>query len=591
MIVASFLVKDLHLDWWRGARHFLQHLVDGDLASNNHGWQWVAGTGTDASPYYRVFNPTRQGRQFDPDGDYVRRWVPELRDVPDRYVHEPWLAPDGVPAGYPEPIVEHAAERQVALARYQQVRVRCLRGTPCSAWPGSSPQLFAGRPVHVTSPQGRFEAGAALLDGRVLEEVFSYGKHLFARLRRRHPARPPGPVRHVHRRHRDAAARAARCGCAGRADGPDGDRRVDRPARPDRLRGADRTRRSTAILARLGPDPLRPRADGRRRAPPHRRAAGRRSARCSWTSPCSPASATSTAPSCCSGTASPRSGPAAASTTRCGAGCGPTWSPSCAPASGSGRIVTTRPEDRSRRRGAVQREDAHYVYRRTGLPCRVCGTEVRTEVMVGPQPLLVPGLPGRLTAGPPTTAATDLRRPRRCACTFAADEACAAFAWSSSPSRWWRRSSPCPGRRPRRPRRSATTSPTRSAARRCRSDRAFAVVGVNGGLSTGPTPACAAQLNWAWGSSGAVPAQPRAQLYLNTANPGELRRPGHHLADRAARRPTARATARTRPACSWQYGWERAQNSVAVVLHAGRPRGAGRQPAVPLHRGGSTSRR
>ena len=82
MIVASFLVKDLHLDWWRGARHFLQHLVDGDLASNNHGWQWVAGTGTDASPYYRVFNPTRQGKQFDPDGDYVRRWVPELRDVP-----------------------------------------------------------------------------------------------------------------------------------------------------------------------------------------------------------------------------------------------------------------------------------------------------------------------------------------------------------------------------------------------------------------------------------------------------------------------------------------------------------------------------
>ena len=122
MIVASFLVKDLHIDWWRGARHFLEHLVDGDLASNNHGWQWVAGTGTDASPYYRVFNPTRQGRQFDPDGDYVRRWVPELRDVPPRFVHEPWLAPGGVPAGYPEPIVEHAHERRVALARYQEVR-------------------------------------------------------------------------------------------------------------------------------------------------------------------------------------------------------------------------------------------------------------------------------------------------------------------------------------------------------------------------------------------------------------------------------------------------------------------------------------
>jgi deoxyribodipyrimidine photo-lyase len=122
MIVASFLVKDLHLDWWRGARHFLRYLVDGDLASNNHGWQWVAGTGTDASPYYRVFNPTTQGRQYDPAGDYVRRWVPELHDVPDRYVHEPWLAPGGVPAGYPEPIVEHAHERRVALARYQGVR-------------------------------------------------------------------------------------------------------------------------------------------------------------------------------------------------------------------------------------------------------------------------------------------------------------------------------------------------------------------------------------------------------------------------------------------------------------------------------------
>jgi deoxyribodipyrimidine photo-lyase len=122
MIVASFLVKDLHVDWWRGARWFLQHLVDGDLASNNHGWQWVAGTGTDASPYYRVFNPTRQGQQFDPDGEYVRRWVPELRDVPARFVHEPWLAPGGLPAGYPRPIVEHAHERQVALARYQEVR-------------------------------------------------------------------------------------------------------------------------------------------------------------------------------------------------------------------------------------------------------------------------------------------------------------------------------------------------------------------------------------------------------------------------------------------------------------------------------------
>jgi deoxyribodipyrimidine photo-lyase len=124
MIVASFLVKDLHQEWTRGARYFLQHLVDGDLASNNHGWQWVAGTGTDASPYYRVFNPITQGKKFDPEGGYVKRWVPELRDVDPRYVHEPWTAPGGAPTGYPAPIVDHAHERQVALARYEALRKR-----------------------------------------------------------------------------------------------------------------------------------------------------------------------------------------------------------------------------------------------------------------------------------------------------------------------------------------------------------------------------------------------------------------------------------------------------------------------------------
>jgi deoxyribodipyrimidine photo-lyase len=124
MIVASFLVKDLHQEWTRGARHFLRHLVDGDLASNNHGWQWVAGTGTDASPYYRVFNPVTQGKKFDPDGAYVKRWVPELRDLDPKHVHEPWTAPGGVPAGYPEPIVDHAHERLVALDRYNRVRAR-----------------------------------------------------------------------------------------------------------------------------------------------------------------------------------------------------------------------------------------------------------------------------------------------------------------------------------------------------------------------------------------------------------------------------------------------------------------------------------
>ncbi|MGY1886613.1 cryptochrome/photolyase family protein [Blastococcus sp. SYSU DS0753] len=124
MIVASFLVKDLHQEWTVGARWFMRHLVDGDLASNQHGWQWVAGTGTDASPYYRVFNPVTQGKKFDPDGTYVKRWVPELHDLDPRHVHEPWTAPGGIPAGYPEPVVDHAHERRVALDRYTRVRGR-----------------------------------------------------------------------------------------------------------------------------------------------------------------------------------------------------------------------------------------------------------------------------------------------------------------------------------------------------------------------------------------------------------------------------------------------------------------------------------
>jgi deoxyribodipyrimidine photo-lyase len=123
MIVASFLVKDLHIEWPHGARHFMQHLVDGDLASNQHGWQWTAGTGTDPAPFFRVFNPVTQGRKFDPDGDYVRRWVPELRDIAGAAVHEPWKLADP-PAGYPPPIVDHAAERAVALERYNDARRR-----------------------------------------------------------------------------------------------------------------------------------------------------------------------------------------------------------------------------------------------------------------------------------------------------------------------------------------------------------------------------------------------------------------------------------------------------------------------------------
>ena len=111
MIVASFLVKDLHIEWQHGARHFLRWLVDGDLASNNHGWQWTAGCGTDAAPYFRVFNPIDQGKKFDPDGDYIRRYVPELRDLAAPEVHQPRAA-----------IVDHADERREALARYERIR-------------------------------------------------------------------------------------------------------------------------------------------------------------------------------------------------------------------------------------------------------------------------------------------------------------------------------------------------------------------------------------------------------------------------------------------------------------------------------------
>lgn len=124
MLAASFLVKDLHQEWTRGASHFLDHLIDGDIANNQHGWQWVAGTGTDAAPYFRVFNPVLQGEKFDPDGEYVKAWVPELRGLETRYVHHPWDAPDGVPEGYPPRLVDHAAERREALDRYQRVRDR-----------------------------------------------------------------------------------------------------------------------------------------------------------------------------------------------------------------------------------------------------------------------------------------------------------------------------------------------------------------------------------------------------------------------------------------------------------------------------------
>jgi deoxyribodipyrimidine photo-lyase len=121
MIAASFLVKDLLLDWRQGERWFLQRLVDGDPASNNGGWQWSASTGSDAAPYFRIFHPVAQGERFDPDGAYVRRWVPELARLPGARAHRPWQAPE-LARAYPAPIVDHAERREQALERYRAAR-------------------------------------------------------------------------------------------------------------------------------------------------------------------------------------------------------------------------------------------------------------------------------------------------------------------------------------------------------------------------------------------------------------------------------------------------------------------------------------
>ncbi|MCA9945004.1 MAG: deoxyribodipyrimidine photo-lyase [Anaerolineales bacterium] len=130
MVVASFLVKDLLIDWRWGEKFFMQHLLDGDPAANNGGWQWAAGTGTDAAPYFRIFNPTAQAKKFDPDGRYIRKWLPELADVPQKFIHEPWQMPESVQSScgsrigqkYPAPIVAHHEARERALAAYKNAR-------------------------------------------------------------------------------------------------------------------------------------------------------------------------------------------------------------------------------------------------------------------------------------------------------------------------------------------------------------------------------------------------------------------------------------------------------------------------------------
>jgi deoxyribodipyrimidine photo-lyase len=128
LVVGSFLTKDLGIDWRRGERWFMRLLIDGDEASNNGNWQWIGSVGVDPQPVYRrIYNPARQQERHDPAGDYVRRYVPELRDVPDEYLAEPWTMPEDVQrdcgctigADYPEPIVDHRAAREQALERYR----------------------------------------------------------------------------------------------------------------------------------------------------------------------------------------------------------------------------------------------------------------------------------------------------------------------------------------------------------------------------------------------------------------------------------------------------------------------------------------
>jgi deoxyribodipyrimidine photo-lyase len=122
MIVASFLAKDLMVDWRVGERWFWDTLVDADPANNPAGWQWVSGSGADAQPYFRIFNPVLQGEKFDPDGAYVRHWVPEVAALPSSAVHRPWTARELVAKNYPQPVVDHAQARDRALAAFRSLK-------------------------------------------------------------------------------------------------------------------------------------------------------------------------------------------------------------------------------------------------------------------------------------------------------------------------------------------------------------------------------------------------------------------------------------------------------------------------------------
>jgi deoxyribodipyrimidine photo-lyase len=128
LIVGSFLTKDLAIDWREGEKHFMQWLIDGDMANNNGNWQWIASVGVDPAPVFRrLYNPASQRDRYDPDGTYVRRYVPELKDVPDKHLSQPWLMSEdeqkkakvSIGKEYPEPIVDHKEARQLALERYR----------------------------------------------------------------------------------------------------------------------------------------------------------------------------------------------------------------------------------------------------------------------------------------------------------------------------------------------------------------------------------------------------------------------------------------------------------------------------------------
>ncbi|PMH43149.1 deoxyribodipyrimidine photo-lyase [Vibrio sp. 10N.286.49.B3] len=122
MVVASFLTKDLHLNWREGEAYFMSQLIDGDFAANNGGWQWSASTGCDGQPYFRIFNPVSQSERFDAQGEFIRYWLPELESVPDKWIHQPWMWEGSQMLDYPQPIIDHKVERGVTLAAYKAAK-------------------------------------------------------------------------------------------------------------------------------------------------------------------------------------------------------------------------------------------------------------------------------------------------------------------------------------------------------------------------------------------------------------------------------------------------------------------------------------